>query len=270
MPPIKGKSLFTKKLLPSGPSWMTTFADLMTLLLCFFVLLLSFSEMDKQKFKILSGSLKDAFGVQRIKPVFDLPKGMDIIANDFNEPIFVDEFLLEKIKSAVLLSHEKGNLKVEEDEVSVRLILPEQMLFESGSAQLKPDAKPILERLLVAIGKTPHRVMVVGHTDNVPIRSLRFPSNWELSAARACSVIRYLIENGGLDPTRFTAVGKADTEPIAPNDSAQNRTKNRRVELIFEKNLKVKKRGKPGPLLWADAVRESESKPIKGPHRWPW
>jgi chemotaxis protein MotB len=218
---------------------MTTFADLMTLLLCFFVLLLSFSEIDRHKFKVLTGSLREAFGVQRLRNVWDLPKGIDIISSEFNEPSFTSDVLKEKIRSAVELTRRKGNLNVNfrENEVSMTVTIDGKLLFGPGEVNLREEALPVLDRFKDAISASARRVVVIGHTDESKINSSRFASNWELSSARACAVVRYLIDQGSLEPLRFSAMGKAHTVPVAPNDTRENRAKNRRVELVFQKVL---------------------------------
>jgi chemotaxis protein MotB len=252
---------------------MTTFADLMTLLLCFFVLLLSFSEMDRKKFKIISGSLKEAFGVQRSKPHWDMPKGTSLLTQDFSDPRFEATFLVEVVRAAVARMNFQGNVRIKEDEVSVTVILPNNVLFESGSADLKEAAGPILDEFRLAIESTPHHIMVVGHTDDVPIKTGQFPSNWELSAARAGAVIRHFLKMETLPSDRFSAVGKSDTNPVAPNDSPENRSKNRRVEIVFKKNLAVQ----PIPDAKSDrrrrVIREmmEPEGPQTGPmRRWYW
>lgn len=236
---IRNERLKTRNPSKKEASWMITFADLMTLLLCFFVLLLSFSELDREKFKIITGSLRHAFGVQSIEEVMAIPKGMDMIRRNFNDPMFVEEILKAKIRSAIRIARMEGNLRVREDEVSVTVSFPNRVLFDTGSARLKESALPVLDIFREVILSTPNSVRVVGHTDDVPINTLQFPSNWELSSARAASVIRHLLAKGHLSANRFTAVGYADTVPVAPNDSPENRAKNRRVELVFQKKIAV-------------------------------
>lgn len=118
-------------------------------------------------------------------------------------------------------------------ERGVVLVLQEQALFDSGEATVLPDAYPFLNKVGDLLERIPNFVKVEGHTDNRPISTYQYPSNWELSSARASSVIRYLISNERIDPKRFIAVGYGDTRPIAPNDTAANLQKNRRVEVII-------------------------------------
>ena len=233
-----GKFMDVHKAAEEAPAWITTFADLMSLLLCFFVLLLSFSETDKQKFKVLSGSLREAFGVQREHRVWDMPKGMNIISTEFKDPKFLAEELANEIRSAIRMAPGGGSeaqILVEEGEMSVKVTLPGHVLFDLGSANLREEALPLLDLLRDVIQETPNRIIVTGHTDDLPIRTAQYPSNWELSAARAGSVIRNFLTKEGVEATRFLAVGMADTLPRVPNDSEVHRAQNRRVEIAFQK-----------------------------------
>jgi chemotaxis protein MotB len=241
MPPAKFADM--KKALDEAPGWITTFADLMSLLLCFFVLMLSFSETDRQMFKVLSGSLREAFGVQREHRVWDMPKGMNIISKEFKDPKFLADDLANEIRSAIRMAKGGGIAEIEEGELSVKVTLPGHVLFGLGSAQLRKEAFPLLDELREVIRHTPNRIIVTGHTDNLPIQTAQFPSNWELSAARAGSVIRHVLSNSEIDATRFLAVGMADTLPRKPNDSAENRAQNRRVEIAFQKRVNALSQG---------------------------
>ena len=234
------KFMDIEKAADEAPAWITTFADLMSLLLCFFVLMLSFSETDRQMFKVLSGSLREAFGVQREHRVWDMPKGMNIISNEFKDPKFLADELADEIRSAVRMASGGGDaaqIQVEEGEMSVKVTLPGHVLFDLGSAHLKEEALPLLDQLRNVIQETPNRIIVTGHTDDLPIRTAQYPSNWELSAARAGSVIRHFLTKEGIMATRFLAVCMADTLPRVENDSAVNRAQNRRVEIAFRKPL---------------------------------
>jgi chemotaxis protein MotB len=240
------KFMDVQKAAEEAPGWITTFADLMSLLLCFFVLMLSFSETDRQLFKVLSGSLREAFGVQREHRVWDMPKGMNIISNEFKDPKFLADELAKEIRSAIRMAPGGGGsaqVQVEEGEMSVKVTLPGHVLFDLGSAHLKEEALPLLDQLRSVIQETPNRIIVTGHTDDLPIRTPQYPSNWELSAARAGSVIRHFLTKGGIKANRFLAVGMADTLPRVPNDSAVNRAKNRRVEIAFQKPLESLSQG---------------------------
>lgn len=264
--------------IPGAPAWLATFADLMALLMCFFVLLLSFSEIDLQKYKQVAGSMKMAFGVQREIKDDEIPKGTSIIAREFTpgkpEPTVMKvmkqqttddtknnlDFVEAMVKTEVqeladMLEEtfekeiEKGLLEIimEGEEVKVRI--REQGSFPSGGAKLQKTFHPILDRMVNILESTDGRIIVAGHSDNIPISTRYYPSNWVLSSARAASVVHHLAKVNLADPTRIEIRAYADTQPIVPNDSASNRAKNRRVEIIvsytneFEKltgNGKVK------------------------------
>src|SRR5690606_8321240 len=111
--------------------------------------------------------------------------------------------------------------------------LQERILFDSGQAELKPDGLPFLDKISLLLSKIPNYVRVEGHTDNRPISTVQYPSNWELSGARASSVIRHILDSGEFNPSRFIAAGYGDTRPIVPNTSSENWQKNRRVEIVI-------------------------------------
>lgn len=221
------------------PGWLATFADLMSLLLTFFVLLLSFSNQDIQKFKDMMGSIKDAFGVQVQR------KQADYIAfspSQFErKDIKLDQDtrlllgMVLKLKS-VLDENDllKKNVDVTSDDNGVLIRVNSGVMFEPGSAVLKKEAYPILNEVIKFLKENNFDVIVRGHTDDTPVKG-NFPSNWELSAARAAAALRYIVEKGGINPSRLKAVGYANTRPLVPNTSESNRALNRRVEFYFHR-----------------------------------
>lgn len=327
-----------------APAWVMTFADLMSLLMCFFVLLLSFSELDLQKYKQIAGSMKQAFGVQREIKANEMPKGTSIIAREFSpgrpspSPLkqiqqssiddakqtleFTDamtkkegedtdsgevgegadrtpvqrktqdeeskEFLAEggegnisldinvptdgkgtdisEIDPAVLAALDpellanysqavgtepetaedaikllkaltdevkSGMIEIETEGKKILVRIREKGSFPSGSAKFRQDFMPVLEKLRNSLKTIEGRVVIAGHTDNVPIKTHRFRSNWELSSSRAVSVVHELLKTKELSMNRFIVEGHAEAHPIAPNDTTANRALNRRVELII-------------------------------------
>ena len=242
-----------------APAWLATFADLMSLLMCFFVLLLSFSEMDLQKYKQVAGSMKHAFGIQRTVKSDTIPRGTSVIKQEFSpgkpEPTVIkimkqdtvndanDEL---KVNSSIspevqeLLARIEGSLQEEiENELleiivnsdGVMIRVREADSFPSGSAMLQPGFMPVLDKLQSLLDETEGRIVVSGHTDNVPISTSIYPSNWVLSAARAASVVHYLSEIRLTDPSRIEIRAFSDTQPVAENDTPENRAKNRRIEI---------------------------------------
>ena len=222
-----------------APLWMVTFGDLMSLLLCFFVLLLSFSEIDAQKYKELAGSMSKAFGVQKKRQVFKMPMGQRIIAREHEKAYIAkrekEEFGKE-VKKAILEA-KLGNLKdliqveITDDEAIIRMM--GETTFDSGKADIRPQMLPLLKKIAAALQTTKGQIIINGHTDNVPISSGRFASNLALSAARATKVGQALLSSGSIDPRRLSIAGFGEYNPVESNDTARGREKNRRVEIVL-------------------------------------
>ncbi len=258
-----------------APLWLATFADLMSLLMCFFVLLLSFATMDANKFKKMSESMMNAFGVQRDVPADQIPMGTSIIAQHFS-PAQTDPSILEQVKQTTYqqeteldvskedmqaikeqIMQEKmeeieeqsemikesleeemteGLVTVETDGLRIIIRINEKGSFPSGSAELKAGFEPVMEKITESVNDTVGKVAVAGHTDNIPISTDWFRSNWELAASRSVTVAHFMLNNKHTDPERIVIEGYADTKPLVPNDSSENRAINRRVEIIIEQN----------------------------------
>lgn len=224
-----------------APEWVVTFGDMMSLLLCFFILLLSFSETDAGKYKELAGSLEKAFGVQKIIEVYGKPLGMKVIARDFDQA-FVEqatvsprgnderrEFqeytrILEDLQKA-------GVLELEEDDEYFIIRLIGQATFTSGKASIEARMIPALMTIGNIIRHSGREIIIAGHTDNIPLKGGVHESNLALSASRAASVVQFFIENGFVVPERIATMGYGEYRPIAPNDTDVNRQKNRRVDI---------------------------------------
>jgi len=223
-----------------APMWVVTFGDLMSLLLCFFVLLLSFSEIDAQKYKEMAGSMANAFGVQRKEKVFKVPMGQKIIAREYEKSHVAkrekEEFGKEVEKA--IIEAKLGNLKdliqvkISDDEVVIRMM--GETTFDSGKADIRPQMLPLLEKIASALQTTKGPIIISGHTDNVPISSGRFISNLALSAARATQVAQALLAHGHIDPRRLSVAGFGEYQPVESNDSLQGKEKNRRVEIVLK------------------------------------
>ena len=278
-----------KKEAAGVPAWVMTFADLMTLLMCFFVLMLSFSEMDVARFKQLAGSMKEAFGVQAEVEARTIPKGTSIIAKEFSpgkpEPTAVNQvrqFTIDSNKNTLdALSEERdeeaarrqarqlrqalsdeiadGSVAVELVGTRITVHIRERASFASGSADVRTEFLPVLQKMADLIVTNDGQITVAGHTDNVPIANDRFRSNWELSTARAVSVAHELLENAPLDETRFLVVGHADTRPLAANDSEENRARNRRVDISITRGDTIEVEEAPRP----EAIVASEAEGVE-------
>lgn len=285
---------------PGAPGWMGTFADLMSLLMCFFVLLLSFSEMDAMKFKRLAGSMAQAFGVQNKLNLKDPPKGTSIIAQEFSpgrpDPTPINEIyqrtddltelslevraaeeydieagaeeenaeqaesrdkgdgqqaVIDKIEEMIKETQEdakdiatalqeqisKGEVEVETRGRQIIVRIKEKGSFASGSAELSGSYVPLLQEMRDLLATKEGAISIQGHTDNDPIKTARFRSNWELSTSRAVSVAHAIFDGNILNPNRVEVSGFADTRPLASNETAEGRSKNRRVEIVIQQGL---------------------------------
>lgn len=257
-----------------APMWLATFADLMSLLMCFFVLLLSMASMDVVKFKAVADSLKEAFGVQREIQVDQIPMGTSIIEQHFSpgqvqqtpldeirqsteeekEKIETPEDMeiakqkvieakleeikseAEKIKKELQTEIEQGLVTVETNGFRIVIRINEKGSFSSASAVLKPGFEPVMDKITQAVMESKGKVIVAGHTDDIPIKTIMYRSNWELSSSRAVTVAQYMLEKQQIDPNRFLIEGHADTHPLVPNDSPQDRAINRRVEIVIARD----------------------------------
>lgn len=222
---------------PAGsPLWMCTFADLMSLLLCFFVLLLSFSVMDAQQYKEVAGSMKDAFGVQTKNRVTGNPYGQNIVSTEqLSIPLAVK--VQEEINDQITEEVKGGGVKIERTREGVLLRVKDSLAFDSGMATLKAPAVTLLAKIGKVIAPLDVQIEVSGHTDNVPINGGGpFTSNWSLSTARAVSVVEYWTNNFQVPAYRLSAVGYAEGQPLELNDTPEGRAANRRVEIKIQAN----------------------------------
>lgn len=216
---------------PTAPFWMMTYGDVMTLLLTFFVLLLSFSSIQEAKFQEAIGALAAAFGVlNKAEAVLDNPNppvsSEDIDVEDIATQVAEVQEVVEVLKE-VGLDNQFDVVSTTEG-YAVRISSP--VLFDLASADLKEVGKEALARLTDHLSKEESEMRIEGHTDNVPINTPRFPSNWELSTARALSVLKFMRARG-LEPTRLSAAGYGEFRPILDNDTQAHRDVNRRVEI---------------------------------------
>ncbi len=272
-----------------GPAdgWMTTFSDLMSLLLCFFVLILSMAEIDIVKYKQLADSMSEAFGVQQQLQLESVPKGTSVVSTEFR-PDIPDETIVEvvqqetvdqdknslrignpdspeseekDIRDEVLTYDEvmaliketqldaemlrrllkteikEGQIDVESTSRTILIRIREKGSFASGSALLNSSFVGVIDKIANALTQIEGRIAVEGHTDNIPINTFAYPSNWDLSAARSVAVVRRMLDIAPLKPTRVTASGFADTRPQAVNSTFEGRARNRRVEIVVKQPL---------------------------------
>jgi len=242
-------------------AWMSTFSDLMNLLLCFFVLLFSMSTIDAAKFEQLAASFSDSFSIftagstsigegllvgNGVMQLNELDEFMNTMGKESEEVEEEEDPLAELKKEQMQKSEELAELIEEvikeqnlEKEVDidftsqyVSLTLNGGILFDSGKATLKPESSVVLNKIGIILEKyAKSTIEVEGHTDNVPIHTAAFADNDELSSARALSVFRYIVEHTDLDPATIKHAGRGEYIPVADNSTAEGRTKNRRVEI---------------------------------------
>jgi len=209
---------------------MTTYGDLMSLLLVFFILLVSFSTMEIVKFRKAMGSMRGGEGV--LSPntgntIVEMPVSPE--SQEFEAAL--DE-LVEMLEEQELSEH----VRVYWDSQGVRIVLQNEILFRPGRANIRSQFLPVLDAVITVIKTLPvEELQIEGHTDDTPIHTERYPSNWELSVDRAISVLRYVEDKRILPQRKLVALGYGEFRPYLPNDSAENKAKNRRVEFYVLK-----------------------------------
>jgi chemotaxis protein MotB len=226
----------------NSSSWLTTFNDLVTLLMVFFVLLFTMSTIDSKKMSDFQYALQSGLGIleagQRVgikvkqeQPVRDMSH-IKTQAEGRLKP--EQKQSMRKIIEKALgsLDDQKG-IRVFYTEQGARLRFEDAILFDFGRADINPAGFSFLDRISSVIHQIQGPVRIEGHTDDVPIHTKRFPSNWELSTARAVNVVKYFVESCNIKPQRLSAVGYGQSKPLFSNDSAEHRAKNRRVEIVL-------------------------------------
>lgn len=250
--------------------WMNTFADLMNLLLCFFVLLFAMSTVDVQKFEAIAASFSESFSIftggaisigdgmlmgQGVSQLSELDKYINSVGKEAENEEETDEIkeLQKKVEEASLAESERLSERIEEaieenqlkDDIEldftsqyVQLTIKGAILFNSGSAMLKEDSIPVVEKVALILERYAENVIEIeGHTDNVPINTYRFANNSELSNARALAMFHYLLENTALEPSHIKHSGRGEYVPIADNTTPEGRAKNRRIEIRIYNNF---------------------------------
>ncbi len=247
--------------------WLVSYADFITLLFAFFVVMYSLSAVNEGKFRVMAEALKAAFQSKPMSPdpiqfnsfvkpeILGTPELRNLPGVTDGDPQAIAlpktpfpgrrtggqaesgqaramREIAEKVNRAMQPLIEKGLIAVKGSRYWLEVEIKSSVLFPSGSAQVQPDAVPVLKRLAGILHEYPNRIQVEGFTDNVPIRTAAFPSNWELSTARATSVV-HLFSGVGLSPGRLAAVGYGEHRPSAPNDTEAGRSKNRKVVLVI-------------------------------------
>lgn len=224
--------------------WLLTYADLITLLLIFFIIMYTMAKMDVAKFNVMAESLSGAFkgtksinvgseGILKDLPPVpkDLGAGAEQKAMDSLEGKINNLAKKYNLQDYIKVTQEERGLDVEIKNELVNIVL-----FQSGSAELTPEATDIISKIGTLLTELPDNYMrIEGHTDNIPISTKAFKSNWDLSTSRSTNVINLLINKAGLDPTKLSAVGYGEYKPLADNNTEDGRAKNRRVNIVIIK-----------------------------------
>ena len=210
--------------------WLLTYADLITLLLAFFIIMYSMSRIDAKKFgkmaEALTGILKGGDNLVATSVAEDLNKGHGLLK------LGNLKLLQKKIEAKFKTLGKNEELETEITERGLVIHIVESALFKEGSAVLEPRAMGTLDLVSEQVKDMPNHIRVEGHTDDRPIRTPLFPSNWELSAARATEVVRYFIDDHKISADQISALGYGEFRPVRPNNSIENRAQNRRVDIV--------------------------------------
>jgi chemotaxis protein MotB len=269
-------------------AWVIPYADMLTLLMCLFLVLFAVGNVDKEKFEKMSQSMREEFGsgasdqvvplgeatssgplsggesiFESVTPITATPSLVaadpGVIGADLGDPVIAPVVTVvvpdaaaaqqsyDELVALQQLVRERAEARGLAEAVGFRFenrglvvtIITDQVLFDESRADLQPVGVEILELVAEVLRASPNNISIEGHTDSRPISSGRFPSNWELSTARATSVLRHLTENTGFDPTRLSAAGYADTRPLAPNDTIEGAARNRRVEVVVTSEVSL-------------------------------
>ena len=212
---------------PGQDRWLLTYSDLITLLLGLFVILYAMSKIDTKKYNQWVAAFGGVFGSSQV----DMKSGPGAkgLVEGMNDQIRVRQM----VKQSLELNGTVDGLSVSMDERGVTIHIQDNVLFRSGEAELKPASLHLLDSIAHVLRRIPNDIRIEGHTDNVPIASDRFPSNWHLSVHRAMSTGYYFIKEFGIDPEKVAVVGYGDRRPVTANDTEEGRARNRRVDIII-------------------------------------
>ena len=213
--------------------WLISYADFITLLFAFFVVMYSTSSVHEGKFRAVADSVNEAF-----HPFVSLSASNIRLKEKQSGPDMFDPglklfFKYRKMEEEVKKMDTSGNINLIKDRRGTVIRVGDSLAFETGRAEILPDFGQKLDKIAELIAALPSHVQVEGHTDNIPVKTPAYPSNWELSTARAMSIVRYFVERHSMDPGRFSVAGYGEFRPIDTNESSEGRAKNRRVEIVI-------------------------------------
>lgn len=222
----------------TGENWLSTYSDMVTLLLCFFVLLYTFSTLDVQRFKSVIASFQGGSGILN---------GADtLMPEEINFEKIEDDLvsLKEILENYAMVSELEGEITISIEERGLIIRFMDRVLFDPGKADIKPESYDILNSIAEILNSEEFKdrlIKVEGHADTTPVDPADgFPTNWELSAIRATNVLRYLVEEKNIDGSRISCSGYSFYRPIAPNDTRENKAKNRRVDIVILNSIQEK------------------------------
>ncbi len=221
--------------------WLLTYADLITLLMAFFIVMYAMSEVNTQRYALLSKAMRLAFNGRPsvIRTSSQIPLNNGRTASNHKPMVPAQQSLADlyrQVQAMIKSQNLQGQVNVRVTGEGVAITFQAQILFASGSDQIKSSAYAALDSVAGLLQALPNPVDVRGYTDDVPIHLPQFPSNWELSVLRATNVVHFLIQHGGLDPARFSATGFSEYHPVASNATSVGRQQNRRVEMMVLTN----------------------------------
>lgn len=238
-------------------SWLIPYADLLTLLLALFIVLFASSQVDQKKFDQIATSLSSAFngGTSLFEPSAIIPIDDEIMPNQrenrkhdqageddqrkkFEQETVDLQNLKQELDQYILSNDLSTELETGLDNEQLKIIIRDNALYASGSASVKPEARNLAVAISDMLGHYPqYEIVVAGHTDDIPINTVEFPSNWELSAKRALNFMKILLQNKELDPSRISSVAYGEQRPIATNRTTEGRAANRRVEVSIIRTI---------------------------------
>jgi chemotaxis protein MotB len=221
----------------SSNGWAVIYAGFIIMFLCFFILLCAYSVTDRTKLARASGSFSSAVSVFKGGQRFESGETVLPVSPDMVSPDSELAGLYGRIQDMTSALGMGNDMKVSLYEKGVLLQLSDRILFAAGQADILPEAGRLIAHVGEIVAKYPaYSLRIEGHTDNSPIRNSRYPSNWELSTSRAVNVVRYLLDKHLIAADRLLAAGFGEYKPLLPNDTLENRARNRRVELLFFRN----------------------------------
>lgn len=209
--------------------WLYTFNDMMTLLLVFFVLIFSLGTLNVQDIQSAQLSLQSGLGIFEAGKKTSIGIVAPLATYDIGTATFT-----KKLEESLEDLNSKNGIGVTYDDKAIIIALEDAVLFQSGSADINSDGLLVLDNIGSSVlNSISNPVRIEGHTDTDPIHTKKFPSNWELSTIRSVNVLKYLVDNSKILPKRLSAVGYGDTKPLFPNDTPENKSRNRRVEIVI-------------------------------------